>query len=131
MQDIRDIERIAVIGAGLIGSSWAALAMGHGLNVSAYDPAPGAEEKFRHTVERARERLEGNRKRFATEFAMALSPLQQGMAFSLFQGADPVETVRAVIGKNLQSGPRVDEVRALFGGLRWEDFYVEPIDMNG
>ncbi|WP_293794730.1 3-hydroxyacyl-CoA dehydrogenase NAD-binding domain-containing protein [uncultured Bosea sp.] len=57
MQDIRDIERIAVIGAGLIGSSWAALAMGHGLNVSAYDPAPGAEEKFRHAVERAREQL--------------------------------------------------------------------------
>lgn len=57
MQDIRDIERIAIIGAGLIGSSWAALAMGHGLNVSAYDPAPGAEERFRHAVERAREQL--------------------------------------------------------------------------
>lgn len=57
MQDIRDIERIAIIGAGLIGSSWAALAMGHGLNVSAYDPAPGAEEKFRHAVERARDQL--------------------------------------------------------------------------
>ena len=57
MQDIRDIQRIAVIGAGLIGSSWAALAMGHGLNVSAYDPAPGAEEKFRQAVERARSQL--------------------------------------------------------------------------
>lgn len=57
MQDISDIRSIAIIGAGLIGSSWAALAMGHGLNVSAYDPAPGAEEKFRHAVERAREQL--------------------------------------------------------------------------
>ncbi|RYE33267.1 MAG: 3-hydroxyacyl-CoA dehydrogenase [Hyphomicrobiales bacterium] len=57
MQVTRDIEHIAVIGAGLIGSSWAALAMGHGLNVSAYDPAPGAEEKFRHAVERARAQL--------------------------------------------------------------------------
>lgn len=57
MQDIRHIERIAVIGAGLIGSSWATLAMGHGLNVSAYDPAPGAEERFRHAVDRARAQL--------------------------------------------------------------------------
>ncbi len=57
MQDIRDIERVAIIGAGLIGSSWAALAMGHGLNVAAYDPAPGAEERFRHAVDRARAQL--------------------------------------------------------------------------
>lgn len=57
MQDIRDIERVAIIGAGLIGSSWAALTMGHGLNVVAYDPAPGAEEKFRHAVDRARAQL--------------------------------------------------------------------------
>ncbi|MCA0418874.1 MAG: 3-hydroxyacyl-CoA dehydrogenase [Proteobacteria bacterium] len=57
MQGIRDIERVAIIGAGLIGSSWAALAMGHGLNVTAYDPAPGAEERFRHAVDRARAQL--------------------------------------------------------------------------
>lgn len=57
MQDIRDIGRVAIIGAGLIGSSWAALAMAHGLNVSAYDPAPGADEKFRQAVERARLQL--------------------------------------------------------------------------
>lgn len=57
MQDIRDIGRVAIIGAGLIGSSWAALAMAHGLNVSAYDPAPGAGEKFRQAVERARLQL--------------------------------------------------------------------------
>lgn len=57
MQDIRDIGRVAIIGAGLIGSSWAALAMAHGQNVSAYDPAPGADEKFRQAVERARPQL--------------------------------------------------------------------------
>lgn len=57
MQDVRDIERIAIVGAGLIGSSWAALAMAHGVYVAAYDPAPGAEDRFHQTVQRARDQL--------------------------------------------------------------------------
>lgn len=57
MQDVRDIERIAIVGAGLIGSSWAALAMAHGLYVAAYDPAPDAEDRFHQAVQRARDQL--------------------------------------------------------------------------
>lgn len=51
------IERIAIIGSGLIGASWAALATAHGIDVAAYDPSPGAEAKFRAHVERARAQL--------------------------------------------------------------------------
>jgi 3-hydroxyacyl-CoA dehydrogenase len=51
------IERIAVIGAGMIGASWAALFMAHGFDVAAYDPSPEAEPKFRAYVERARLQL--------------------------------------------------------------------------
>ena len=51
------IQRIAIVGAGMIGASWAALATAHGLDVSAYDPAPEAEAKFRAYVERARAQL--------------------------------------------------------------------------
>lgn len=52
-----DIERIAIVGAGMIGASWAALAMAHGFDVAAYDPAPEAQAKFRAYVERARLQL--------------------------------------------------------------------------
>jgi 3-hydroxyacyl-CoA dehydrogenase len=41
---------VAVVGAGSIGCSWAALALSHGSAVHASDPAPGAEESMRATV---------------------------------------------------------------------------------
>jgi len=36
-------ERIAIIGSGVIGASWAALFLAKGLQVAATDVAPGAE----------------------------------------------------------------------------------------
>lgn len=47
------IRTIALIGTGTIGASWAALFIGHGLDVIATDPAPGAEERLRTFVTRA------------------------------------------------------------------------------
>jgi len=38
-----NIRRVAVIGTGTIGASWAALFLARGLTVAASDPAPGAE----------------------------------------------------------------------------------------
>jgi len=47
------INRVAIVGAGLIGSSWAAFFLAHGLDVVATDPAPGTEDKVRQYVEAA------------------------------------------------------------------------------
>src|SRR5260370_38338739 len=44
------IERVAVIGAGTIGASWAAYFLARGLSVTASDPAPNGEEFVRRTV---------------------------------------------------------------------------------
>jgi carnitine 3-dehydrogenase len=44
------IRKVAVVGAGSIGASWAALVLARGLDVVATDPAPGAEERLRDTV---------------------------------------------------------------------------------
>ncbi len=41
------IQRVAVIGTGVIGASWCATFLAHGLEVRATDPAPGAEDKLR------------------------------------------------------------------------------------
>ncbi len=46
------IKTIAVIGAGTIGASWAALFIGHGYDVVASDPGPDAEAKMRAFVAR-------------------------------------------------------------------------------
>jgi 3-hydroxyacyl-CoA dehydrogenase len=47
------ITRVAVIGTGTIGASWAALFLAHGLDVVASDPAPDAEAKLAAFVGRA------------------------------------------------------------------------------
>jgi carnitine 3-dehydrogenase len=44
------IARAAVVGTGVIGSSWAACFLARGLDVTATDPAPGAEERLRGDV---------------------------------------------------------------------------------
>lgn len=46
------VRRVAVVGAGLIGSGWAAHFLAHGLDVLATDPAPGAEVALRRQVDR-------------------------------------------------------------------------------
>ena len=46
------IQRVAVVGTGLIGSSWTAFFLAHGLDVVATDPAPHAERDLRVYVDR-------------------------------------------------------------------------------
>lgn len=45
------IQRVAVIGTGVIGASWASYFLARGLDVSASDPAPGAEAALRKLVD--------------------------------------------------------------------------------
>jgi len=45
--------RVAVIGAGTIGSSWAAHFLGRGMHVTVSDPGPGASEKLKQFIEDA------------------------------------------------------------------------------
>src|ERR1700754_4840680 len=52
------IRRIAIVGTGVIGASWAALFLAHGLDVIATDPAPNAEENLREYIDNAWPALE-------------------------------------------------------------------------
>jgi 3-hydroxyacyl-CoA dehydrogenase len=49
----RQIERVTVIGTGVIGASWAALFLANGLEVLATDVAPNAEASLKRFVETA------------------------------------------------------------------------------
>jgi 3-hydroxyacyl-CoA dehydrogenase len=99
------INRVAVIGTGVIGASWTALFLAHGLDVTATDVAPGAEERLREYVQRATPALQRlgapspsswGRLSFTTDLAAAVS------------GADLVQ----------ENGPeRIDFKRSLYGTL--------------
>ena len=55
---MNDFERAAVLGSGVIGASWTALFLAHGLEVDIYDPAEGTERQVRDYVARAWPTLE-------------------------------------------------------------------------
>ena len=42
-----------VVGTGVIGSGWAIRALSRGIDVVAWDPAPGAEDRLRQAIDRA------------------------------------------------------------------------------
>ena len=49
--EVTNIERVGIVGAGVIGGGWAAHFMRQGLTVKVWDPDPAAEAKFRERLE--------------------------------------------------------------------------------
>ncbi len=54
----KPIHRIAIVGTGVIGASWAAQYLARGFDVVATDPAPNAEANLRQYVDDAWGQLE-------------------------------------------------------------------------
>ena len=53
MSNNKPIRRIAIVGTGVIGASWAAEYLAHGFDVVATDPAPDAETNLRKYIDAA------------------------------------------------------------------------------
>lgn len=47
---------------------------------------------------------------------------EQGILFRIYDGHEPGELVRNIIAKHISTGPRVESVRHLMGGLNWNDY---------
>ncbi|SNS89831.1 L-carnitine dehydrogenase [Pseudomonas segetis] len=58
MKFVTEVKTFAAICTGVIGSGWVARALAHGLDVVAWDPAPGAEAALRQRVANAWPALE-------------------------------------------------------------------------
>jgi 3-hydroxyacyl-CoA dehydrogenase len=78
----KPIHRIAIVGTGVIGASWAAQYLARGFDVVATDPAPNAESNLRKYVDDAWEQLEAiglsdgasrDRLSFSTDMKKALA----------------------------------------------------------
>ena len=57
MSSSKSIQRIAIVGTGVIGASWAAYYLARGFDVIATDPGPNAEANLRKYVDEAWESL--------------------------------------------------------------------------
>jgi carnitine 3-dehydrogenase len=113
------IQRVAVIGAGTIGASWATYFLARGLEVSAYDPSPDGEAFVRRFADTAWPTLQTlgwvtpganeQRLRFCREIGAALegaqfvqesSPEDEGLKIALFAEMDAALSGDAVIASS-------------------------------
>ena len=99
------INRIAIVGTGVIGSSWAALFLAKGLDVVATDPAPGAEERLRAFVAKAWPALE--------RLGLSTGASQSRLAFN----ADLAEALKGVDFVQENGPERLDFKHKLYGQL--------------
>lgn len=105
MTDTKTIRRIAVVGTGVIGASWAALFLAKGLKVVATDPAPGAEARLRTFVASAWPALE--------RLGLSTGASQANLTFT-------VDLAEALSGVDFvqENGPeRVDFKQKLYGQI--------------
>jgi len=105
MSDNKPIRRVAIIGTGVIGASWAALFLAKGLDVVATDIAPDAEASLRRFVKAAWPALE----------RLGLSPgaSQSRLSFT----ADLPAAVRDVDLVQENGPERIDFKKKLYGQL--------------
>src|SRR5215469_2907729 len=105
MSDNKPIRRIAIIGTGVIGASWASLYLAKGLEVAATDVAPNAEAALRRFVDNAWPALERlGLSKGASKANLSFSP---DLATTL-KGADLVQ----------ENGPeRIEFKQKLYGQL--------------
>ena len=114
----KPIHRIAIVGTGVIGASWAAQYLARGLDVVATDPAPNAEENLRKYVDEAWEQLTAiglspgasrNRLSFTTNMKDALSeadlvqengPERPDFKMKLFADMDDATPVDSIIASS-------------------------------
>lgn len=101
----RQIKRVAVIGTGVIGASWAALFLAKGLHVTATDPAPNAENALRKFISDAWPALE--------QIGLAAGASQSNLSFN----ADMKAAVADADFVQENAPERIDFKQKLYGDL--------------
>src|SRR5271169_1509158 len=105
MSTTKPIRRVAIIGTGVIGASWAALFLAKGLEVVATDVAPNADTALKRFIESAWPALK--------RMGLATGASQSNLSFT-------ADLATAVKGADLvqENGPeRIEFKRKLYGQL--------------
>ena len=105
-------KQVAVVGAGLIGSSWVALFLAHGLQVKVHDPRPDVKDLVHKTLEQAMPTLQGlglNTANLARHlsFHAELGSALEGVALVQESGLETLAFKQELFARmDRQSGPR-------------------------
>lgn len=81
------IKTVGIIGTGLIGASWTALFLAHGLKVTVTDPAPGAESRLKAYLARELDTMKkiGLREGFSLENVKFVESLEGLRGLDFYQ----------------------------------------------
>src|SRR5690606_13008577 len=118
--------RIAVVGTGVIGISWAACFLAQGYEVAATDPAPGAEARLRKRVEDfwpAMERmgLAQGASPARLSFHEQVGAAVEGAVFIQENGPERVDIKRATMQQIDASAPADTVIATSSSGIRISD----------
>jgi carnitine 3-dehydrogenase len=117
-------SRIAVVGTGVIGTSWAAYFLAKGFDVAATDPADGAEKRLRALVDGFWPSLESmglaeGASRSRLSFDREVTRAVAGCTFIQENGPEKVDVKRDLLAKISAAAPS-DSLIALVAAPRAE-----------
>ena len=132
MAVIVDIKTFAAIGAGVIGSGWVARALAHGLDVVAWDPAPGAEKQLRDNVANAWPALErvGLAPGASQDRLRFVSTIEECVAQADFiqESAPEREELKLALHEQISRAAKPDAIiGSSTSGLLPSDFYARAV----
>ena len=132
MAVITSIKTFAAIGAGVIGSGWVARALAHGLDVIAWDPAPGAEKQLRDNVANAWPALErvGLAEGASQERLRFVKTIEECVAQADFiqESAPEREELKLALHEQISRAAKADAIIASStSGLLPTDFYARAL----
>lgn len=128
MNSPKSVQRVAIVGTGTIGASWATHFLAQGFDVTATDPAPGAETALRSYVEGAWDGAtkigpapgaSPDRLKFTSDLAAALTdadfvqengPERPDLKVKLFADIDAATPVDSIIASS-SSGITMSEIQ--------------------
>jgi carnitine 3-dehydrogenase len=132
MTVITEIKTFAALGVGVIGSGWVARALAHGLDVIAWDPAPGAEQSLRERVANAWPALQrlGLAADASTERLRFVVTVEEcvGQADFIQESAPEREDLKLALHAQISAAAKPDAIIASStSGLLPSDFYANAV----
>lgn len=127
---VTDVRTLAAVGTGVIGRGWVARALARGLDVVAWDPAPGAEERLRADVDNAwpvleRLGLDAGASRSRLRVAASVGDCVEAADF-IQESAPEREDLKRSLHAQVSEAARPDVIiGSSTSGLLPTDFYAE------
>lgn len=137
---MKSVNKIAIIGTGVIGASWAAFYLSKGFQVSAFDPAPDAEHNLNNRVQiylrdlfELQEHKQGDSESYITDLLNNLSfyghivDAVKDADFIQENGPERIDLKKHLYAQLTQNCPRDTIIASSSSGLKISDIQQDCV----